>query len=285
MRTILVAAAVALLSLSADARRVTGQAVRGPLDAVDSSSDASGRFRIVIREVPSGTREDLLLDAQGLDTARDGSGNLPSYHVFLVTADGNTEGDFGEAYLAYRGRARLRFANPRMEFPEGVNSLKDFEGGTLELRRDGEAVLSGSIPSFVDMGDENGSGSGAAAWITGSSRLRATRAGGRALGRVEATTSNRPRGEFEALRVEGLGLGRRGDAFTVVAIDGDRNETTLGTMTIRSVYGAGMLDLSTRRGDEIPGGGVVALAGFTVEVRDARGTAWLTGEFPILENP
>jgi hypothetical protein len=41
--------------------------------------------------------------------------------------------------------------------------------------------------------------------------------------------------------------------------------------------------LSTRRGDTIPGGGVLALGGQSVEVRDADGVAHLVGRFPDLD--
>ncbi|NUN53793.1 MAG: hypothetical protein HUU06_13555 [Planctomycetaceae bacterium] len=53
-------------------------------------------------------------------------------------------------------------------------------------------------------------------------------------------------------------------------------------MTVRTRYGVAVLRLSTKRGEEIPGGGVLALAGQDVEVRAADGTVLLTGVFPSL---
>ena len=104
-----------------------------------------------------------------------------------------------------------------------------------------------------------------------------------ARGIVQALAASLPRGRHEALRVEcWLLKARRGDEVSVVCIDGDGNETRLGTMLVRTRARLGVLRLSTRAGDEIPGGGVLALGGQTVEVRDADGVVHLTGFFPVL---
>jgi len=286
MRSILIVsgllAVLALAGAPAVARTVTTQAVRGRLVAVDEESDAAGKFRIVVHSRAAGSREALEMDAWGLDAARDDAGDLPSYRAFLVTADGGTEADFGELSLAPSGRARFRFASPRMDFPEGVETLVDFAGGTVEVRRDGAAVLSGDIPEFVGVDDGSGEGSGATARAAGEARLIPTRDGGRAHGLLQALYVNRPRVQFEGIRVECLGLGSAGDEFTVICIDESRNETEVGSMTSRSRFGVALLELSTRAGDTMPGDGVLALGGQRVEVRDARGTAWLVGRFPVL---
>ena len=218
----------------------------------------------------------------GMDTTKDGDGNLPSYHCWLVNADASAEADFGECYLASRGRAKVRFATAREDFPDGVTTIKDFAGGTVEIRLDTTLVLSGDIPEFLGLTDDNGQGSHAAAKALGVKRLKATEDGGEAKGFVECLYANRPRETVEAIRVEGLGLGSAGDEFTVVVIDAKGNETELGTMTSRTRFGVGVLALSTRRGDTIPGDGVLAFGGLRVEVRDAAGTAWLEGRFPVL---
>ena len=287
MRSTLLAAGLAVAGLAlftgtAEARLVTTEAVRGRLDPTDDTSDALGRFHMVVRTRGDASAEQFLLEARGLDATRDGSGNLPSYHAFAVTSDGNTQADFGEIFLSSRGGARFRFSSPREEFPSGVTTLKDFAGGTVEVRLGDSIILSGRVPDFLGVDDGNGSGSGARARIVGTNRLQATADGGRARGRITAAYANTPNGEFEEVVVGCDNLGYRGRTFTVVVIDGQRNETTLGTMTTRTYDSVGLLDLSTRAGDAIPGPGVRRMGGWTVEVRDARGTAWLTGTFPDL---
>jgi hypothetical protein len=272
MRTMILAAALT----------VTSQIVRGRLLPVDDSSEAQGAFRILVQTRGEASREFLWADMTGMDTTKDGNGNLPSYHCWLVNADASAEADFGECYLGARGRAKVRFASPREEFPDGVTTLGDFAGGTVEIRLDATLVLTGDIPDFLGLTDENGRGSGAAARALGVKRLKATEAGGDARGFVECLYVNRPAVTVEAIRVEGLGLGAKGDVFTVVVIDGEGNETELGTMTSRTRFAVGVLHLSTRRGDTIPGDGVLAFGGYRMEVRDADGVAWLVGRFPDL---
>jgi hypothetical protein len=279
---VVLAAVLAFGAAPAEARVNTSQVVRGRLLPTDTESDAHGTFRMLVQDRGEAHREFLYVDAWGLDTTRDGDGNLPSYHVFLVNADGSVEADFGEAYLSPRGRVKLRFHSARESFPDGVDTLKDFAGGTVEVRLGADVILSGDVPDFIGIGDDNEPGSGAAARALGVARLHATDAGGRAKGFLEALYVNRPRVQIEAIRVECLRLGVAGEEFNVVAVDGTGGETTLGTMVARTRFAIAVLHLSTRRGDTIPGGGVLALAGQTVEVRDADGVAWLTGTFPDL---
>lgn len=281
---ILAAAALAALALGApaEARTVTSQVVRGRLLPADDSSEARGEFRILVQARGEASREFLYADMTGMDTTKDGDGNLPSYRCLLVNADASVEADFGECYLTARGRAKVRFSSAREEFPDGVTTLTDFAGGTVEIRLDTTVVLSGDIPDFLGLTDDNGQGSHAAARGVGVKRLKATEDGGEAKGFVECLYANRPRETVEAIRVEGLGLGSAGDVFTVVVVDADGNETELGTMTSRTRYGVGVLVISTRRGDTIPGDGVLAFGGLRIEVRDADGVAWLEGRFPVL---
>jgi len=285
--TILAAAALASLAAlsigpSAEARTITSQAVHGRLLPTDDTSRSRGEFRILVQSRGEASREFLYADMWGMDTTKDGDGNLPSYHCWLVKADASTEADFGECYLTARGRAKVRFATPREDLPEGVTSLVDFAGGKIEVRLDTAVVLAGDVPDFLGLTDDNGRGSGAAARGFGVKRLHATADGGDAKGFVECLYVNRPLVTVEALRVECLGLGSAGDVFTVVVVDADGNETELGTMTSRTRFGVGVLALSTRRGDTIPGDGVLAMGGFRMEVRDADGVAWLVGRFPVL---
>ena len=282
--TLLAAAAFALLALGtpAEARVVTTQVVRGRLHPVADDSRAHGQFVISVQSVRDRSRERLDVVAAGLDATKDGDGNLPDYRCWVVNADRSVAADFGSGRVSEGGRFRFRFASPRQEFPDGVSSLVDFAGGQVQVRLGEDLVLAGDIPEFLGIDDDNEGGSGAAARAWGIHRLRATDAGGDAKGFVSCLYVNRPRVTVEALRVECLGLARIGDTFTVVVIDGDGAETELGTMVARTRFGVGILHLSTRAGDEIPGGGVLAMGGFRLEVRAADGTAWLVGRFPDL---
>ena len=74
------------------------------------------------------------------------------------------------------------------------------------------------------------------------------------------------------------------DGTYTVVLTGD-TEDTLGTFTVRTFWGFsfGGLALSTRHGDEIPGGMVSALAGRGVEIRDADGNVVLSGTMPSFD--
>lgn len=287
MKTLLLASAALAATLAlggspAEARITTWQAVHGRLVPTNSESEAHGKFEMLVQRRGDHARERLKVQAWGMDVTRDGDGNLPSYRVFLVVADASFEADFGEAFLSARGRARLGFRSGASSFPDGVESLAQFAGGKVEIRLGSDVILAGDVPEFLGLDDDNEPGSGAAAGALGVVRLHATDAGGRAHGVLEALYVNRPRVEVEAIHVECLRLGRRGETFDVVAVDGSGGETTLGSMVARTRLGIGILHLSTRRGDTIPGGGVLALGGQRVEVRDADGVVLLVGRFPTL---
>jgi len=276
-------ASLLLASGTAEAGTLTKQAVGGRLDPVDDTSDDTGRFKMLVKTRGAAVRETLYLDARHLDTTRDDEGNLPSYHAWVVNADGSASADFGEAFLNARGRAKLRAKSWKGGFPEELASLKDFAGGVVELRLGDTVLLRGDIPEFLGIGDENEPGSHSRVKAIGIKRLRSTPEGDGARGWIGALKVNRPTLQVEALWVECLRLGERGDVFTVVAIAEDGTETTLGTMTSRTRFEYAAMRLSTRRGDTIPGGGVLALGGQSVEVRDADGVAHLVGRFPDLD--
>jgi hypothetical protein len=289
MRNTLVAVALgaALFASAAPAEAMprpgVRQVVHGRLLPPDAESDAHGKFRLKVKKRGEAQREFLYVDAWGLDARRDDAGNIPDYHVFLVMADGSAAADFGEMRLSARGYARLRWHSARDGYPDGVESIAPFAAGKVEVRLGDTVVLSGDVPEFLDLMDENEPGSGARVVVSEIARLHATEDGGRARGIVQALAASLPRGRHEALRVEcWLLKARRGDELSVVCVDGDGNETRLGTMLVRTRAHLGVLRLSTRAGDEIPGGGVIALGGQTVEVRDADGVVHLTGFFPVL---
>jgi hypothetical protein len=286
MRSLVLAAAAASLFLAGPPVEAAGlrgaQAVRGPLVPTDETSDAHGKFRMLVQQRGEAHREYFYVDAWGLDATRDDQGELPVYHVFLTNADGTSVVDFGQAWLTARGRAKLRFHSARDTFPEGVTTLADYGGGTVEIRLGDAVILTGEVPEFVGVADENEPGSGAAARAAASVRLVATDEGGRARGFLTAAVANRPVASLESVSVTCLKLGEKGESFDVVCSDSLGVETTLGSITVRTRARIGVLLLSTRRGDTIPGGGVLALAGQTVEVRDADGVVHLTGTFPDL---
>lgn len=289
MRSTLIAAALGAAlfagAVPADAmpREVVRQVVHGRLLPTDAESDAYGKFRLKVKKRGEAQREFLYVDAWGLDARRDDAGNIPDYHVFLVLADGSSEADFGEMRLSARGYARLRWHSARDARPEDASELTAYAGGTVEVRLGDAVILTGDIPEFLDLMDDNAPGSGASVVVSEIARLHATEDGGRGRGIVQALAASLPRGRHEALKVFCWNLlARRGDELAVVCVDADGNETRIGTMIVRTRARIGALKLSTRAGDEIPGGGVLALGGQTVEVRDADGVVHLTGVFPVL---
>ena len=287
MRAPLLALAAAALLLApavpAEARTKVSQVVHGRLVPTDAESDAKGTFRILVQKRGAAAREFLYADAWGLDATPDDGGNLPDYHLWLSTDDGSLVSDFGSFRLTARGRAKFRFHSARQEFPEGIETLAAFGGGTIEVRLGDAVVMDGAIPEFVEVDGENGPGSGARAKAVGIARLHPTDDGGRGRGILEAVYANRPREDAEAIKVFCWNLhARPGSEVSVVCVDGEGAETRIGTMIVRSRARLALLRLSTRKGDEMPGGGVLALAGQKVEVRDADGVVHLEGTFPDL---
>lgn len=281
---VLCAAAAFSSAPHADAGGFTQQGVRGKLTASDTSDDAEGRFRIRLRDRRNGVASERVeVDAVRLDATREDDGDLPTYRVWVVAAGETTSADLGAMRLSPRGRAVLRFDTRRTSLPEGVTTLEDFGGGTLQVRLGDTVVLSGAIPEFLGPDDGNGEGSGAAAVLRASSRLRPADAADPWRGFVDARWSSTPRGTRESLRVRAVLLERSGAPYTVVCIDTESAETELGTFTPRGRFGEGRLVIDTRDGAAIPGGDVKALGGQAVEVRAADGTVVLEGTFPSVE--
>lgn len=278
------AVAVPVMSQAVTQAGVVRQFVHGRLAAVDELSASRGKFRLVSQARDNGDAREAIEVACGpMDVERDDEGGRPEYRLVLTSSDGGTTADFGSFVLARRGRAGFRWSTRFDTYPDGVTTITAFSGGTIEVRRDGEAVLTGEVPTFRGPGDENDEGTGARGVRRDASRLRPTEAGGRAHGGIEARYANTPRGENEQVRVQAVNLSRDGSPYAVVCIDGSSNETTLGEMSPRGRFGEARLALDTRDGDEIPGGGgVTGLSEQTVEVRDVNGTVVLTGPFPTM---
>ncbi len=254
------------------------QQVDGKLVAVDTSSGARGQFRLDSHHRTAGSNETINMNASRLGALPDATGHRPVYHVFLIDSTGATATDFGAARLNKGGESQFRFDSRFDDYPSGVTTITAYGGGTFELRRDGAAVLRGSIPAFVGLTDQSTKNSRAS--YTGNTKLTATINGGGGRGTIQVGVHNEPKHVQQRLRIDVRAIGTLGNPFTVVALDGHGGEATLGTITTNRGAGNGALTLDTHKGDTIPGGGIVALMGQTIEVRNSQGVAVLTGTFP-----
>lgn len=256
------------------------QTVHGKLAAPSSDVKTKGLFRLTSRTHDRGAVVDKVevscrkLDVTKVDDA------LPEYHVWLTTSDAGTSADFGALTLHENGRGAFRFNSRNADFPDGVDDVAMFGGGTIEVRNGDTAVLSGSVPEFTTPGGD--SGKGTVGVRRDSTRLKPP-AGGRARAAIDARHANTPRGTNEQIKIQIVGLRRSGAPYTVVAIAGDATETTLAELTPHGHFGQDREVIDTRDGDEIPGGGGVAgLSEQSVEVRDKDGNVVLSGVFPTI---
>ncbi len=279
------ALSVVLLGAAAASAAITVQSVRGKLTSSDDEADEKGKFKIRAAERGEESREGIRVRAVKLDATADDAGDLPVYDLWLVDSTGDTEADFGDLDLRESGRARFRFSSKTTSLPAGVDAIRDFGGGTIEIRdADGVVVISDDIPDFIGLDDENSEGSGAGA--RGRDKERLTRpidAEGESKGAIKAHVANTPNGVFERLTVSVKGLASADGAYDVVAIDGDGDETVLGEIETVTRAGVGVLRLQERDDEDIPGGGIDVLAGFDVEVRNADGDVVLSGVYPTIE--
>jgi hypothetical protein len=219
-------------------------------------------------------------NARRLGATPDAGGQLPSYHVVLIDAGATTTTDFGPVRLNRAGQAYFRFDSRFDDFPAGVTSITAYGGGTFELQHEGAAVLRGAFHSFVGLTEQ--ASRDARAHFHGRSRFAATINGGAGRGHIEADMHNEPRQVSQRLRIDVQNIGTAGNPFSVVALDVGGAEVVLGTIGARGGRGHGWLMFHSRRGDVIPGGGIPALLGKTIEVRNSQGTAVLTGVFPSI---
>lgn len=263
--------AVSLLAAmpAADAG-VSRDIVRGKLDSSTVGGSEKGLFRLISADRGNGSHyERIETTARRLDMTADAQGAAPVYHVWLVSSDASSEADFGEMRTNQRGNAGFIFDTRRTELPSGVSSITDYSGGTIEIRNGSTAVAEASIPEFGDrtFGHDR-------------ARLRSTSTSFTGRGEIVARHQSVPSGDREELRVTCNHMSAS-TTYTVVAIASDNTETTLGTFSTGSPLAIGGFRLATAKGDTIPGGGVTALAGQTVEVRDS-GNAVLRGTFPTI---
>ena len=119
------------------------------LDPVVPGSVADGDFRLESRvHRDGGESAKIEVAATGLDATRDASGALPEYRVVLA-APGGGETDLGALRLNRQGRGELRVRHAAADLPPFSPTLRDFEGGTLSVLRDGTSVLTGTVPRLV----------------------------------------------------------------------------------------------------------------------------------------
>jgi hypothetical protein len=146
----------------------------------------------------------------------------------------------------------------------------------------GADVATGTIPAFVNPEDPSAGPSGgpvnSIAFGYGSVVLGDTsQTGTGPVVKVSAFAGDTYFGTEQDISVIGFGF-TRGATYTVVLTGATTD--TIGTFTVNNYFGWGGLVVSTRHGGVIPGGSVSALGGRGLEIRDATGTAVLTGTFP-----
>lgn len=287
LRSVAGAAVVTAALLAAAGSAVAGatrHVVRGKLEAVAEDGRERGRFLMgTLDRSNGGHAEHIEVFVRRLDmtvaNAPVRPALRPEYRVFLIKEDGTGEADFGAMRVNRHGSGRLLFDTRRVALPAGVTTITDFGGGTMEVRRGDLAVLSGEVPYFIGINDDGGAGQ--ATFSHDRSLLRSIDAEFAGRGEMVARRQNVPNGAKEEFRVTCRRM-LNATTYTLVAISDESTETEIGSFTTSDPLGIGGLRLATANGDTIPGGGVLALAGQSVEVRDAGGVAILRGRFPTI---
>ena len=266
-------AAAAVVSLPGDANAgVERQVVRGRLEPVAAESSSHGRFRMAIADRTSGAHvERIEAFARRLDTTVPEGGSAPEFHVFLIKGDGSAAADFGAMRVNQYGNGYFLFDTRRTDLPDGVTTIDDYGGGTIELRNGDTAVLTGDVPEF-----------GSVVYGHDRERLVSTSTSFAGRGVIIARRQQIDLDVAEQVRVTCFRM-ENAATYTVVVVADDSTETELGSFTTSDPLGIGGLRLSTRLGDTIGGGGVLDLAGQRVEVRDASANVVLEGTFPTIE--
>lgn len=256
---------------------VTQSTVRGRIADVGEGR-INGAFKLTIKDRTNSSREALIVKVKRLDVGD--SDELPTYDVWLIDEDGALEADFGDLRLNSRGRGRLRWKSGD-GFPDDVDSLRDFSGGTIEIRDDaGDAVADGNIRDFLGLEDDNEPGSHARTRGRDKENLTAADEDSDAKGRMKIRYVNAPGGVRQSILLKVVGLAPGDGPYTAVAIDDEDTETEIGEFDTFTRAGVGGLRIHSADGDDIPGDNVNDLAGQDVEVRAEDGTVVLTGTFP-----
>jgi hypothetical protein len=257
------------------------QKVGGRLAATDDGGDAKGKFKFKTRVRGETVKEWMDVWAWRLDATKDDEGNLPTYELWLVNEEGDAEASFGKFRLSSWGRARFKFRSWRHDYPDDVDEVRDFSGGTVEVRLDDTVVLDGNIPDYIGLEDDNEEGSHSRCRAVGKTWLGPVAADGREKARLKTVYANKPAGAVQKIYMLAKRL-EKGGKYTLYAVDKDGNETKIDTFRAVTRYGIGIIDMDTREGTRIPGGSVIDLGGQKAEVRDADEKAVLRGRFPKL---
>ncbi len=253
--------------------------VHGALVAADPTSPAKGQFRIAVHGRDAAVSETIDMNASRLGAMPDATGAPPVYDVVLVGTSGTPTADFGPVRLNRGGEAKFHFDSRTDSYPSGVTTVTAFGGGTFEVRHDATVVLTGAIPPFPAPPPAR---PGPKSTLHADSDLSATINGGAGRGHVEADEVDDAKGTEQRLRIQIQFIGTLGNPFTVTATSSAGVVTTLGTITTKGPMGDGGLTFDTRRGDTIPDGGISALSGQTIDVKNDAGTIVITGTFPTI---
>lgn len=279
LNALVLAAAVAASAAVARAG-TTVQAVRGDIVATSDTGTEKGAFRLADIQRDGTEYQTVTVFVRNLD-----AGPALDATFEVVLENGPATADLGalRLYGSTKSRGWLRF-DTRKAGDFGPADLKPFSGGTLHVQLAGADVATSAIPAFVEVegpAQPADQPVNAIAFGFGSVVLGDPSAAGVGpVAKVTAFAGNTQWGVDQAIAVGGFAFDR-GVAYTVVLTGA--SEDVLGTFKASWFFGFGGLTVSTRRGDAIPGGSVAALAGRGIEIRDASGTAVLSGTFPSLK--
>jgi hypothetical protein len=165
--------------------------------AEGGAAGGEARLRDVVR--PGGERGRVRIAVNSLDVTRDKNGNPPLYYAVLIAPGGPTA-FLGELRVTRRGNGRLRVRRVDKRLPDAFPSLRDFEGGTMEVRRGEDVIVSAVVPRLA------------------SSRAGVGASGERVFGRFESSDAFLSSGTWQ-LRVQRSEDGEVRNRIAVVASD------------------------------------------------------------------
>ncbi len=247
--------------------------VRGAGAPSTVGSSASATFTIEAKHLLNRTDESI--DVRCADLAP-----RTTHRVLLTNAARTLTADFGALTTDGRGRATFLFDSRSHAFPDGVASLTELGGGTLEIADGNAVVLRGAIPEFATV--RGGAVPGSTVVFHATKPFDATPEQLPRRGTLDVRVTNESAGRTEVLTITVTTYDRASGPFAVVAIDDQDAETLLGAIDVKGLTAAGTLVLDSRVAP-IAGGGVVALSGRRIEVRTATGFVVLTGTLPVVE--
>ena len=140
------AALACLLGVSAVAHAGPELRLAGSADLAPTTGAATGRVHFRSDARRGGERARIIATAETLDVSRTDDGALPEFRLMLVPPTGEAA-DLGALRVNARGTARLRRGDVSARL--GARTLRDFEGGTAELRNGSAVVLSATIPRLA----------------------------------------------------------------------------------------------------------------------------------------